>query len=54
MKKTIYVLTIVLLSVATKLVAQPPEGRQFNPAAMKEKQKTKLIDIHANWPREQN
>ena len=44
MKRIIYVLTIVLLSVATKLIAQPPEGRQFDPAAMKEKQKTKLIE----------
>ena len=33
-----------MLSVATKLVAQPPEGRQFDPVAMKEKQKTKLIE----------
>ena len=44
MKRIIYVLTIVLLSVATKLIAQPPEGRQFDPVAMKEKQKTKLIE----------
>ena len=43
MKKIIYVVTIVLLTITAKLVAQP-EGRQFDGLAMKEKQKAKLVE----------
>ena len=40
MKKILFVLSVVFAcNIST---AQPPEGRQFDPAAMKERQKTKL------------
>ena len=42
MKKLLFALVIMLLGSSVSSKAQPQEGNQFDPAAMKERQKSKL------------